>query len=168
MLLSPCSLDWGDNATGKPEHSLLLVAGVGPEGHEPQRPGAAGPAGPGGWLQDLPSEQGAVWCSLPSPGLRIMSWFPLEAIPALGSTHTGGFRIRPVVNRFVISLSELLPWQVCNSIDAVLETKSRFFPEGRKFASGRKYWAVSNLSSGARGTQGIPGGKLSTVHLQHN
>lgn len=42
MLLSPCSLDWDDNATGQPEHSLLLVAGVGPEGHEPQRPGAAG------------------------------------------------------------------------------------------------------------------------------
>lgn len=58
MLLSPCTLVWGDNAAWLPEHSLLLVAGVCPEGHEPQRAGAAG-----SWLAPGPAI-GAGCCML--------------------------------------------------------------------------------------------------------
>lgn len=95
----------------------------------------------------------------------ITSWFALEAIPSLpGSTHRGRVWIRPAVKRSGISLFDLIPRPVCNRRNAALETKGRFFPKGRKLLSGRKYQAVSNLSSAARGTQGILGRRLNTCY----
>lgn len=78
--------------------------------------------------------------------VRIRSWFPLEAIPALpGTTHLNRVWIRPAVNRYGISLFDLIPRPVCNSRD-VLETKDRFFPKGRTFLSERKYHATSGVA----------------------
>ena len=100
------------------------------------------------------------------PGLvRIRSWFPLEAIPALpGTVQLRKVWIRPVVNRSGISLFDLIARQVCNSRDAALETKGSFFPKGRKLLSGRKYQAVSNLSSGVRDTRGIRHSREKALH----
>lgn len=105
----------------------------------------------------------SIWLLQGLVGIR--SRFPLEAMPALpGTTHLGRVWISPVVNRSGISLFDLIPGQVCNSRDAALETKGRFFPKGRKLLAGRKYQAVSNLRSSARGTRGILHRRLSTSH----
>lgn len=96
---------------------------------------------------------------------EIRRWFPLEAIPALpGTTHLSRVWVSPVVTRSGISLFDLMPRQVCNSRDAALETKGRFFPKGRKLSSGKKYQTVSNLRSSVKGTWDILQGRLSTSH----
>lgn len=107
----------------------------------------------------------SIWLLRGSVGL--MSWFPLEAIPALaGTSHLGTVWIRPVVYRSGISLFDLIPRQACNSRETKgkFETQGRFFPKGRKLLSGRKYQAVSNLSSSVRDTRGILGRRFSTSH----
>lgn len=46
----------------------------------------------------------------------------------------------------------------------MFKMKGSIFPKDRTLLSGRKDWEVSSLSSGARGTPGILGGRLSASH----